>query len=74
MSEGPLATLTRAELEAEVLRLRAASQEALPDKDAPRRPSKARSRAVLESTTQFAIVVCDREGLITDWKDRKSVV
>ncbi|WP_288504585.1 PAS domain-containing protein [uncultured Pseudomonas sp.] len=67
MSEGPLATLTRAELEAEVLRLRAALQEALPDKDAPRRPSKARSRAVLESTTQFAIVVCDREGLITDW-------
>ncbi|MCD4863556.1 PAS domain-containing hybrid sensor histidine kinase/response regulator [Pseudomonas sp. PLB05] len=61
MSEVPLATLTRAELEAEVLRLRAALQPAAP------RPSKARSRAVLESTTQFAIVVSDRQGRITDW-------
>ena len=67
MSEGPLATLTRAELEAEVLRLRAALQETPPDTDAARRSSKARSRAVLESTTQFAIVVSDREGRITDW-------
>ncbi|NRH41378.1 PAS domain S-box protein [Pseudomonas sp. MS15a(2019)] len=61
MSEVPLATLTRAELEAEVLRLRAALQPAAP------RSSKARSRAVLESTTQFAIVVSDRQGRITDW-------
>ncbi|WP_338544418.1 PAS domain S-box protein [Pseudomonas benzopyrenica] len=61
MSEVPLATLTRAELEAEVLRLRAALQPAAP------RSSKARSRAVLESTTQFAIVVSDLQGRITDW-------
>ncbi|WP_278441264.1 PAS domain-containing hybrid sensor histidine kinase/response regulator [Pseudomonas oryzihabitans] len=66
MSEGPLATLTRAELEAEVLRLRAALQETLPDEDATRL-GKARNRAVLESTTQVAIVVSDREGRITDW-------
>ncbi|MCI1011316.1 PAS domain-containing protein [Pseudomonas oryzihabitans] len=66
MSEGPLATLTRAELEAEVLRLRAALQETLPDEDATCL-GKARNRAVLESTTQVAIVVSDREGRITDW-------
>ncbi|WP_263259389.1 PAS domain-containing protein [Pseudomonas oryzihabitans] len=71
MSEAPLATLTREELEAEVLRLRAAlrstEDRAVAPTGAIRRPSKARSRAVLESTTQFAIVVCDSEGLITDW-------
>ncbi|WP_282281474.1 PAS domain-containing hybrid sensor histidine kinase/response regulator [Pseudomonas sp. PS02302] len=71
MSEAPLATLTRAELEAEVLRLRAAllstEDHGVAPTGAIRRPSKARSRAVLESTTQFAIVVCDSEGLITDW-------
>ena len=70
MSEVPLATLTREELEAEVVRLRAALQAADGGETTAgpaRRPSKARSRAVLESTTQFAIVVSDPQGLITDW-------
>ena len=70
MSEVPLATLTRAELEAEILRLRVALQAtecAAATAEAAGRPSKARSRAVLESTTQFAIVVSDRQGRITDW-------
>ena len=70
MNEVPLATLTREELEAEVLRLREALQAnstpASP-RDERGRLSKARSRAVLESTTQFAIVVSDRDGRITDW-------
>ncbi|QDD88497.1 PAS domain-containing hybrid sensor histidine kinase/response regulator [Pseudomonas oryzihabitans] len=68
MSEAPLASLTREELEAEVLRLRAivqaTSAAAFP---AAARHDKARSRAVLENTTQFAIVVSDRSGRITDW-------
>ncbi|WP_295514093.1 PAS domain-containing protein [uncultured Pseudomonas sp.] len=71
MSEVPLAALTREALEAEVLRLRAAVQELTvratsADASSGSR-AKARSRAVLESTTQFAIVVSDRQGRITDW-------
>ena len=71
MSEVPLAALTREALEAEVLRLRAAVQDltvrARSANDSPTARAKARSRAVLESTTQFAIVVSDRQGRITDW-------
>ena len=68
MSEAPLASLTREELEAEVLRLRAIVQATGAAAFPPAaRHDKARSRAVLENTTQFAIVVSDRSGRITDW-------
>ena len=50
--------LSREELEAEVARLRALTTE----------PGLGRRQmAVLDSTTSFAIVLTDRDGLVTDW-------
>lgn len=96
MTDATLASLTREQLEAEVLRLRAlpagiadaASVHQKSEVD-PTEPAfdttsqlkrrqhadhrdlvsrgKARSRAVLESTTEFAIVVMDPAGTITNW-------
>jgi len=50
--------LTREELEAEVVRLRARADAAAPGR---------RRMAVLDSTTSFAIILTDRQGLVTDW-------
>ncbi|TNC08802.1 PAS domain S-box protein [Methylobacterium terricola] len=78
MTGASLKSLTREELEAEILRLRAAwpgaDGEALPTpcRDAAgiptaRASSAARQRAVFTSAIDFAMVVTDTDGIITDW-------
>ena len=75
MSGADLNTLSRDDLEKEVVRLRAALREAGGGADgAVTRASRAdlarteaRHRAIFESATDFAIVITDTDGTVTDW-------
>jgi PAS domain S-box-containing protein len=59
LAEWDLSILSREELEDEVRRLRIKVRSTSTD--------KARQRAVFDSALDFAIVVTDRHGIITDW-------